>query len=567
MPPMLLLAAANAEIDWVKLAVEMAGGLALFLFGMEIMTEALKAVAGPGLRNLLGKLTRNRFVAAFTGAFVTAVIQSSSVTTVLVVGFISAGLMTLSQSVGVIMGANIGTTVTAQVIAFKVTKAALLLVAGGFAASFVARNVRVKQVGQAVMGLGLVFFGMTVMSEATEPLRAFPPFIDLMAKMSNPLLGIAVAAAFTALVQSSSATTGIIIVLASRGFITLEAGIALAFGANVGTCATAMLATLGKPRPAKQAAIVHVLFNVAGVLIWLPLIGYLAEFVRHVSPTADASLDATARLAAETPRQIANAHTVFNIANTLLLIAFTGPIAYLARKLAPDRPEPQPAVIEAKYLEAVYLETPALAFDRVGLELNRLGALTMRLFSRTRQVFLAGSEPQLDELAGTEDDIDALHKQIVRYLGKIEQDQLTDEETGELLALIAIANDLEAIGDLVETNIVALGRQRLRKGLTISAQTLEKTRPLADRVREALQLTLDALARKDAELAQRVVDFKSEINAAVDALSAHLTQRLAADAPHRVSTYRLETEAIEQLKRTYYFSKRIARRIVTQWGE
>lgn len=564
---MSLLAATNPDIDWVTLAVELAGGLALFLFGMEIMTEALKAVAGPGLRNLLGKLTRNRFVAVFTGAFVTAVIQSSSVTTVLVVGFISAGLMTLSQSVGVIMGANIGTTVTAQIIAFKVTKAALLLIAVGFAASFAARNVRVKQVGHAVMGLGLVFFGMTVMSEATEDLRKYQPFIDLMAKMSNPLLGIAVAAAFTALVQSSSATTAIIIVLASRGFITLEAGIALALGANVGTCATAMLATLGKPRPAIQAAVVHVLFNVVGVLIWLPFIGHLAEFVRGVSPTAGASLDATARLAAETPRQIANAHTAFNVANTLLLIGFTGPIAVLARRLAPDRPEPQPAVIEAKYLDPVYLETPALAFDRVGLELNRLGQLVMHLYRRTREVFLAGSEDQLKELRGGEEDIDALHKQIVHYLGRIEQEQLTEAETDEMLALIAIANDLEAIGDLVETNIVALGRQRIRKGLAISVQTLEKSRPLAGYVREALQLTLDALARKDAKAAKRVVALKRKVNAAVDDLSAHLTRRLAADEPERVATYRLEVEAIEQLKRTYYFSKRIARRIVSQWGK
>ena len=224
------------------------GGLALFLYGMEKMADALKAVAGERLKSVLAKLTTNRVTGALTGAFVTAIIQSSSVTTVLVVGFITAEVMSFSQAVGVIFGTNIGTTITAQIIAFKVTKYALLLISVGFGMLFIGNKERMKQYGAMVMGLGLIFFGMGVMSNAMKPLQSYQPFLDLMAHMDNPILGILTAACFTGLVQSSSATTGIVIVMASQGFITLTAGIALIFGANVGTCITALLASIGKPK-------------------------------------------------------------------------------------------------------------------------------------------------------------------------------------------------------------------------------------------------------------------------------------------------------------------------------
>lgn len=224
------------------------GGIALFLFGMEQMAGGLKSAAGNKMKDILARFTTHRVKAALTGCVTTAIIQSSSVTTVLVVGFVSAGLMTLTQSVGVIMGANVGTTFTAQIVAFKVGKAALLLVALGFAMLFVGKRDAVKQSGNIVMGLGLVFLGMDIMSDAMEPLRSYQPFIDVMARMENPVLGILVGAVFTAMVQSSSATTGIVIALASQGLLEFPAGIALIFGANIGTCFTAWLAALGKSR-------------------------------------------------------------------------------------------------------------------------------------------------------------------------------------------------------------------------------------------------------------------------------------------------------------------------------
>ena len=296
------------SIDGFMLTMQLFGGLAIFLFGIDQMSDGLKAVAGRGLAKLLGTMTRNRFVGALTGAFVTAVLNSSSVTTVLVVGFITAGIMTLSQSIGVIMGANIGSTMTAQIVAFNVTKYALLPVAIGFGMMFMGKSDKVKYSGSMLFGLGLLFGGMGVMSDAMYPLRTYEPFLDLMAKMANPLLGVLVGAVFTALVQSSAATTGIAIVMASEGLMTLPAGIALALGANIGTCATAVLASIGKPVAARRATAAHILFNVLGVIIWLPFLDQLAGLATSLSPVHP-ELAGSERLAAEVPRQIANAHT------------------------------------------------------------------------------------------------------------------------------------------------------------------------------------------------------------------------------------------------------------------
>ncbi len=324
----------STPIEFGALITGLGGGLALFLFGIRQMTESLKIVAGSSMKGLLARLTANRFTAALAGAIITAVIQSSSVTTVLVVGFVSAGLLTLSQSIGVIIGANVGTTITAQIIAFNVYQYGLLMIAIGFLTDVVAKSEKIKQWGIVLMGLGLIFFGMELMSNATGPLRQWPPFIDAMQNMRNPLLSILFGLIFTAIVQSSSATTGIVIVLASQGLISLESGIGLVFGANIGTCVTAIISAFGRPREAVQAAWIHVVFNIGGVLLWMFFIPQFAQLARGISPSAN-YLEGSARLAADTPRQIANAHTLFNVGNTFLFIWFTGPLAKLVDRIVP----------------------------------------------------------------------------------------------------------------------------------------------------------------------------------------------------------------------------------------
>jgi phosphate:Na+ symporter len=533
-----------AAIDTGKVLMGLFGGLALFLFGLGLMTDAVKAVAGGSMRVLLARLTGNRFTAAFSGAFVTAVIQSSSVTTVLLVGFISAGLMTLQQSIGVIMGANVGSTVTAQVIAFKVTDYALLMVALGFAVRFITRRERPVLYGTAVLGMGLLFLGMHLMSQATHPLRTHQPFIDLMQSMNNPVRAILVGTVFTALVQSSAATTGIVIVLASQGLVTLEAGIALALGANIGTCATALLAAIGKPREAVRAAVAHVLFNVLGVILWVGLIGVLADFVRS--------------LGGDVPRQIANAHTSFNLANTLLFLPFTGVLATLVRRLVPEQKGRKRDPGKPLYLEDAALAAPELALVNARIEIGRLGALTGKMLDDTLPVVLVGEQPDLERLGRRGDDVERLYQAVVDYLSRLSRQPLTLKQTERLTANTAIANHIQNVALTIETNFLSIARERIQKGVKVSEETKRQLLPLFDLVRAAFETAIEALEREDAPRAESV----ARVAPTVDRLSAiakrHLLERLGADEPNRTWTFRLESDIVENLKRVYYFSKRIA---------
>ena len=549
-----------ATIDWEAMILGLMGGLALFLFGMEQMSDALKAVAGERMKDILARLTANRWLGVATGALVTAVIQSSSVTTVLVVGFITAGFMTLTQSIGVIMGANIGSTLTAQIIAFQVNELALLLIAAGFLLLFVTRREPWHHYGAATLGIGLIFFGMSVMSEAMAPLRGYAPFLELMRGLEQPAVGILVGLVFTALIQSSAATTGIVIVLAGQGLINLPAGIALALGANIGTCVTALLACIGKPREAVRAALVHLIFNVAGVLIWFELIGPLAHFVAWLSP-AHPELTGVERLAAEAPRQIANAHSLFNIANTLLFIGFTGQFARLVIWLVPERPEEEEGVGRARYLDEELLATPALALDRVRMEVMRMGDRVQEMLARILPAIIAGNRESLAEVKAMDDAVDSLNAQIIDYLGKISRLTLTAAQTADLIRLMSAVNDLENIGDVIETNLVVLGNERIAQGLSISQPTREVLNGFHRAVTKSVGGAVQAVSQKNHLAAQTVMDMKQEINRIADSAALHQARRLVAAEPKRIPAYTIEMDIMEKLKRIYYFAKRMAKSV------
>ncbi len=540
------------------LFIGLIGGLALFLFGMEQMSGGLKAVAGQRLRAILGRATGSPLPAVFSGACVTAVVQSSSLTTVLVVGFVGAGLMSLAQSIGVIMGANIGTTITTQLIAFQAADFALLLVAAGFVMPFVSRREGVRDWAAVLIGVGLVFYGIGVMSEAMAPLREHEPFLGLMAHMTDPLLAVAAGTVFTALVQSSAATTGVVIVLAAQGVIPLTTGIALVFGANIGTCVTALLAALGKPRVAVRAALVHVLFNVVGVLLWFWFIDDLAALVRWLSPRAE-ELVGPARLAVETPRQIANAHTVFNVANALVLVWFTRPLAWLVQRLVPEGAGAGGEAATARYLDAAVLSTPALALQRARLELVRLGGQVTAMFGRILPALLTGSRQDLVNVRRMDDATDALYAQIIDYLGRISRQSLTQENTQELLRLMGATTDLENIGDTIETNLVALGLSRLEHEVSVSAATREVIRKFHETVGRALAGALAAVGDRNAAAAERVVGMKRDISDLENSAALHEARRLVAREPNRLAAYTIEMDILGNLKRVYYYCKRLAR--------
>jgi len=404
------------------LVINLLGGLAIFLLGLEHLADGAQAVAGSKLRDVLARLTRSRVSAAATGAVATAIVNSSSVATVLVVGFVTANMMTLTQAVSVVMGANIGTTVTAQIVAFHITDYAPLPVAIGFFLSMFARSRRLKNIGFLIMGLGLIFLGMHLMSAAMDPLRTWEPFQAFMVQLANPLLGMAVGALFTALVQSSSATTGIVIVFASQGLMTLEAGIALALGANIGTSATALLATIGKNRNALQAALAHTLFNVLGALLWVAFLPQLADMARWT----------TARMGGpDLSRDIANAQTIFNIANTVVMLPFAGQFAKFIARLVP----PEPHVSGLKFLTPEVIRTPSLALQHARMELARLGHLTFTHF------FTPSDTP---ESARTSDALREMHA----LLSQIDNDGLSDDDNALLLHLVNSGAQLDALYDL-----------------------------------------------------------------------------------------------------------------------
>jgi phosphate:Na+ symporter len=546
------------DLDLFALSTGLIGGLALFLFGMDIMTDALKSVAGNYMKTLLAKVTQNRFLGMATGAAVTAIIQSSSITTVLLVGFISAGLMSTSQSVAVILGANIGTTITAQILAFKVTKLALPMLALGFFVSFTAKKEKWRQYGLIVMGLGLIFFGMAIMSDAMKPLRDFQPFLDFMISMNNPLLAAAVGAGFTALVQSSSATTGILIVMASQGLINLEAAIALALGANVGTCITAAIASIGKPREAVRAALVHTVFNVIGVLIWIGFVSQLADFSRIISPSHP-ELAGLSRMGAEVPRQIANIHTFFNVVNALLFIGFTTQLTNFVEWLVPDKPLKEDERFATRFLDDEFLDTPAIALDAARREIVRLGGFVREMLAAAMPTAATGTLAQLEEIKAMDKPVDALHRGIVGYLRKCSLGNISSQESDLLMALIKIANDLESIGDQVASNILRSARKRIDENVVVSNQTAKAIGDIHQVVLATLDKSIAALDQENVDLAMQAREMKHDFAKMIEAIEQHEISRLKADEPQRLMTYAREVELVELLDGIFKTTRRIAR--------
>ncbi len=549
------------HIEWLHLLMGLFGGLALFLFGMEQMSDALKSALGEHMKDLLAKLTRNRFTGALTGAFVTAVVQSSSVTTVLVVGFVSAGMMTMAQSIGVIMGANVGTTVTAQIVAFKVEEAALWMVAIGFLMMFTGKRERVKHYGSMLMGLGLVFYGMSLMGDAMDPLRSYDPFLQLMTRMDRPLLAIIVGALFTALVQSSSATTAIVITMAGQGLISLEAGIALAFGANIGTCITAQLAALGKPREALRAAVVHLVFNVSGVLIWLPFISVLATLVVGVSPVHP-ELEGTARLAAEVPRQIANAHTMFNVFNTLFFLVLTGSMARLVERLVPAKVELEKEIIRPKFLDDNLIETPTLALHGVRLEIAHMGEIVYQMFSDFREAMLKRERTKLEEVRKMDDQVDVLESEIFRYLGDVRTRSLTEKESADVALAMKVSDEFESVGDVIETNLASLGYKVLDENIQVSDAMRYLFDQLGDKISAAIEATVHGVREADQRAAGEVLTMQADIDHLINQALELQSGALAEVGPDQIEVIRMEMTALENLKRIHTYLKRIAREIV-----
>lgn len=509
-------------------------GLAVFLYGMDRLTSSLNALAGPQLTRWLAAVTQNRVKAAATGALVTAILQSSSLTTVLCVGFISAGFMTLKQAAGVILGANVGTTMTAQVFAFDITRLTQPLLIAGMALRLIAGNKKYRQLGGGLFGLGLLFFGMLLMSQATSPLREVPEFIEAMKSLRSPLLGLLAGAVFTALVQSSSATTGLVIVLSSQGAVSLQAGLALVLGANVGTCFTAVLAALGKSRLALQTALLHVCFNLVGALIWLPFLEQLGGAARALSPPGDL------------PRQIANAHTLFNLSNAFLFLAFTDRLAALVAWLVPQ-PEPVESRHQALYLDPSHLEVPALALERLHLEIVRFGE------GLVGDLKAPPGEEHLERLRKNL----TLHDQLLGYMARLHQQELERALVLRLQRDLVIANALHTIGQVSVNEILPQSRGLLERG-GCTAEFLGSVDALADEAIACLSLAISAFGANDLLKAGAVLERKGIVREHRDTALALAMAELREDDPQLLEQFRLCSGLVDEWRRVYYFASRIS---------
>ncbi|MDG6778779.1 Na/Pi cotransporter family protein [Thiomicrorhabdus sp. zzn3] len=552
------------NLDWFVMLMELLGGLALFLYGMEKMIKGLLVIAGDQMKSMLAKLTTNRVMGALTGAGVTAVIQSSSVTSVLTVGFVSAGLMTASQAAGVVMGANLGTTVTAQIVAFKVTNFALLLIAVGFSIQFLAKLRKKVAIGELLMGFGLIFFGMNLMGEGMAPLRDYEPFLTLIRELQNPFWGIFIGMVFTALIQSSSATIAIVIVMASNGFLTLPAGIALAMGANIGTTITALLATIGKSREALRTALIHVQFNLLAVLIWLPFIPELSQLSIWISAHDYADNEVMMLLAENTPREIANANTLFNLISLVVFLPAIPLFLWVVNKLVPVLAEEKGGgEFKAEFLDESLLSDPSLAMKAVKLELEHYQK-PLDLFYKRSLAQIAS--PNMDKLS-REDlmirRLRAYQEKILSYLGRAGQVEMSAEEQHEHFKLMNVLNNLESMLESMQSNILSVAHEMIEEDIKPSETMQNLVGQLSSEVGRAMDNALLSIYKQDSEAALEVIAIKPTIDHLIQEALAHQIRHFTPNEM-RLKVFRYEMQFVDGLKQLHTLSKRIARQQLSE---
>jgi phosphate:Na+ symporter len=529
----------------------------------------MKKSAGDRMRNILSALTSNRFIAMFVGAFVTMVIQSSSATTVMLVSFVQAQLMTFVQSLGVILGADIGTTITAQLVAFKLTDYALLMIAVGFAMTMLSKKDSTKYIGEAILGFGILFFGMKLMSDAMRPLRTFQPFIDLLKGLENPLLGLLVGTLFTALVQSSSAFTAIVIVLAQQGLLTLEAGIPLVMGANIGTCITAGLASIGTSREAKRVAIAHVMFKIGGVLLFIFWIPTFAGIIRSISP-ASVGLDGIDKLASETPRQIANAHTIFNVSLALFFLPFTTMFANLIMKIYPERKQEKGIQPATWHLDDKAISTPAMAIDLARNEISRMSKIFGRMLEAIIEPFKSNDPqqdkkyPQLSLVEGIEmreEKLDFLEEHIVIYLRKIGRQELSGRQIQEVYGMMSIVNDIESIGDIIEKNMIPLIAKKSVLNTDFSKEGKEELNIFHTKICKQVSRLKDAFSELDPERARQIMAKEEKYSDLETEYRTRHLERLHEEREESIETHEIHMELMDLLKQINVYTGDIAKTI------
>ena len=490
------------------------GGVGLFLYGIKIMGQGLEMAAGSKLKSLLDKVTSNKFMAVLIGIIITALIQSSSATTVMVVGFVNAGLMNLVQATGVIMGANIGTTVTSILIALNLSDIAPVFIFIGALLLVFAKKKFANHIGEIIAGFGLLFMGMEIMSTAMEPLRESQLFIDFMVKANNPFIGILIGIVFTAIIQSSSASIGILQALALKGLVPIEFAVFVLFGQNIGTVITALLSSAGSKTNSKRAAMIHLLFNVLGTGIFviialltsnLPFSYY--DLLEKIAP-------------GNTVAQISAAHIIFNVGSTVLLFPFSNKIVALSRRIIPDKEDKLSKVQQLSYLDERILSTPPLAVQQAGNEVIRMAELAKDNFIKAANAFINIDTSEIEEIENTEEVINFLNHSITPYLVKINNLDISESDSEYISSLFHAVTDIERIGDHA-TNLAEATLYREENNPVLSDDAIAELKEMSSNIEKLLdksiaifknQSATPAEAKEAVDLEEYIDDLHDEAN-------------------------------------------------------
>ncbi len=501
-------------MDTISMFIGLFGGLGLFLYGMKMMGDGLENVLGEKLKNIFEKITTNPVKGVATGAVITAVIQSSSATTVMIVGFANAGLMNLYQAAAVIMGANIGTTITPQLIAFNLDAIIPVFLGLGSLTILISKGKKGREIGNIILGFGIIFLGMELMRDTMSPLANSQTFATLIMNLKGDvIIGILVGATMTAVIQSSSASTGILIALASTGVLPLEVAVPILFGNNIGTCITALLASIGTSKAAKKAALIHLFFNIFGTLIFIPLINPLIQLVQAISPGGTI----------EIKRQIANAHTIFNITNTIIMVPFIKCLVLLVNKIIPG--EDEALARGVKYIDERLLETPVIAVGQTTKEVVRMANLAKENVQLAMECFMSNNESNIKTVYENEKLINLLEDEITLYLVKLSTTQLSEQQTNIVTSMFHVVNDIERIGDHAE-NLADLTSEKIQKNLDFSKDAREELDGMYKYIVNALEISIESFENNDIKKAKSIMGIENRIDSLEKELRASHIRRL-----------------------------------------
>ena len=485
----------------LEIAISLLGGLGLFLYGMNLMAEGLQKSAGDKLKKIVEKLTSNTVMGVLVGTVVTAIIQSSSAATVMVVGFVNAGIMSLSQAIGVIMGANIGTTVTAQLVSFKLEAIAPVALGIGIILYLFSKKEKTKELATILLGFGILFTGMEFMKDAVKPLAEYEGFRRALIYFGeHQFLGIIAGFAITGIIQSSSASMGMLIALASQGLIPLSSALPILYGDNIGTCVTSLLSSIGASRNAKRAATMHLTFNVIGTLIFVLILNYpISALVKWLDPT-------------DAARQIANAHTIFNVVNVLILLPFAKYIVKIVLKIMPITEEESEATAATKYLDERIIQTPSIALGNTVKEVSRMGQKANKALEYSMNSLINKSMTDVEKTEKYKEHVNMLQKEILNYLLKLSKSPLNDEERNKVDLLFNTVNDIERVSDHAE-NISELSRLAIEKDLQFSDTALEEMNNIYSKAKENFNVALKGLESYDKSIISKVYEIEDEVDA------------------------------------------------------